>query len=580
MLYLCIYQIIQNKEEFLVQKNKPLAFAFLICFLIIGIINCPSVNAASKKIAIYVDDKALVSSAPPIMEKGVTLVPMRLIFEALGAQVVWSPETQMIIAKKNDVNITLTIGKTISFINMNKQVLSLPPQIKNGTAYVPLRFIGESLGAKVEWNEKSQNILIHSNSEGKSLSTYDNKASASQKELSIQEVGKLENTIAFIYNNGLDGSESFGSGFAISKDGIVVTNYHVIANAKKLTISFNESKDYTDISILGFDALKDIAVLKINTNDTFPFCKLGDSSKAVLGDSIVVIGNPMGLRNTLSTGIISSLKQQDYIQITAPISPGSSGGALFNMFGEVIGIASAGILEGENLGFCIPINELKKVSLGTPLTLAELHGSKTSLSAPQNVKAFALSSSEIVVQWDYNKDIDYYHVYFSDSPNGNFEPFLNDNNTIMAFPWEDTYSMSHYDLSPVTTVYYKVTGVLNGIESSFSKIVSATTFEDDSDAFINIVKQGNFDAFLGQAIGSHFNSFFDNPKWTYFRSTEQENVVEFTGACSYKNKDVTILIQFIVNPLNDSFKVIYMERDGAAMPSLEFNHLLNTIFTN
>lgn len=560
------------------QKSKPFIFIVLICFLTVGFINCTSVKGASKDIAIHLDNKILTGSSAPFIEKGVTLVPMRLIFEALGAEVAWASETQTIVAKKNDIHITLTLGKTTSFINMNKKVLLLPPQIKHGTTYVPLRFISESLGASVEWDEKNQTIFIHSNVAEQIASTPEVKASVSQQELSIQEVGKLENTIAFIYNNGIDDSKSFGSGFVISKDGKVVTNYHVIANTKKLTISFDDEKEYTDISILGYDVLKDIAILKINTSDTFPFCKLGDSSKAVLGDSIVVIGNPMGLRNTLSTGIISSLKQQDYIQISAPISPGSSGGALFNMYGEVIGIASAGILEGENLGFCIPINEMKKVPLGKSLTLAELHNSKNSLSAPQNVKAFPLSSSEIAVQWDYNKDIDYYHVYFSNTLNGNFEPFLDDNNAIMEYLWADTYCMSHYNLSPQTTVYYKVTAVKNGAESPFSKIVSATTLKDDSTAFINIVKEGNFDAFPKQEIGSYFNSFFSNPKWTYFRSTEDEYIVEFTGVCSYNNKDVTILLQFIVDHSLESFETVYMERDGAQMPSTEFADLLEGIF--
>jgi len=471
-----------------VQKNKCFIFTFLVCFLTIGFINCATLQGASKDIVLYLNNKQLVSSSSPFVEKGVTLVPMRLIFEALGADVTWSFETQSIIAKKNDTTIVLTIGKTTSFVNMNKKVLLSPPQIKKGTTYVPLRFISESLGARVEWNEKDRTIFIHS-SIAKPLPTLPEvKDSLLQKELSVQEVGKLENTIAFIYNNELDGSESLGSGFVISKDGTIVTNYHVIANTKKLTISFDDKKTYTDISVLGYDVLKDIAILKINTMDTFPFCNLGDSSLVVLGDSIVVIGNPMGLRNTLSTGIISSLKQQDLIQITAPISPGSSGGALFNMYGEVIGIASSGVVEGENLGFCIPINQMKNIPLAKPVTLAELHNAITVLSAP--------------------------------------------------------------------------------------------TLKSNSTAFITIVKEGSFYAFPNQKVGTYFNSFFSNPKWTYFRSSLDEDIVQFAGTCSSDDEEVTILLQFIVDDGLSSFETIYMERDGTAMLSSELDDLLDGIFNS
>ncbi len=556
------------------KKNRPFILVFVLCFILINVTHYSIVQAAPN-ITIYVDNEKLAASSPPFAEKGVTLVPMRLIFEALGAEVAWSDETQTIIAKKGTTSITLTINKKTAFVNTDMKTLVLPPKLKSGTTYVPLRFISESLGAKVEWNENLQRVSIYRPSELGSTAPILN---PSKKVLSVQEIGKFENTIAFIYNNQIDGGESFGSGFVISADGKLVTNYHVIANAKKLTISFDNNKEYTDISILGYNAAKDIAVLKINTADKFSFCKLGDSNQVVLGDDIVVIGNPMGLRNTLSTGIISSLKQQGYIQITAPISPGSSGGALFNRYGEVIGMATAAILEGQNLGFCIPINELKNISLDKPVTLAELNKIESRVSAPQNVKAFPLSSNEIALQWDYDASVDYYYVYFSDSANGKFIPFLDDNDKKKKFSWYDTYSMTNYDLAPGETVYYRVTAVKNGVESTFSKTISATTSMEASDQFIKVVKDGRFEKYPKQKVGTTFDAFFGNPEWYYFRSDRNEDIVEFTGTCMYGDEEVTILLQFAVSLSSNTFKTVYMERDGMPISRKEFEGLLLVIF--
>ena len=552
------------------QKTKSFIFICLGCFLIIGLLKCSALNASPSNITIYVDNKPLVSATSPFIKEGVTLVPMRLIFESLGAEVGWSPETQTIIAKKNATSITLTLGKKIAFIDVHKKDLLLPPMLKNGITYVPLRFISESLGATVEWDEKQRAVFIHSNA------TYD--FSTRSKQLSIQEIGKMEKAIVFIYNHATNGNDTFGSGFFISNDGTIVTNYHVIAHSKKLSIYTDTNKEYTDITVLGYDVLKDIAILKINTQDKFPFCKIGDSNKIVLGDSIVVIGNPMGLRNTLSTGIISSLKQKDFIQITAPISPGSSGGALFNMYGEVIGITSSAILAGQNLGFCIPINEIHTIALNKPLTPTQLSQTKSQLEAPQNVRAFPLSSSEIALQWDYNPIIDYYYVYFCDTVDGEFIPFLDDYDYKKKFDWIESYSMSNYDLPAKTKIYYRVTAVKNGAESPVSQTVSATTFADDPTSLIDTVREGSFNQFPNQKIGSNFNTFFNKPTWTYFRSLQEEHVIEFTGTYITNHKETSLLVQFIVNASLDSFRATYMERDNYPMTTYEFEDLMKTIF--
>lgn len=151
---------------------------------------------------------------------------------------------------------------------------------------------------------------------------------------------------------------SGGSGFIVDPIGIIVTNYHVIEDATTVWVKFPNGAHYKAEGVLGVDEEWDIAVLKLKAEglSTVP---MGDSSKLSVGERIVTIGNPLGLETTVSDGIISALRNIDdttekLIQFTAPISPGSSGGPLFNTKGEVVGIATSVIPpseEAQNLNF-------------------------------------------------------------------------------------------------------------------------------------------------------------------------------------------------------------------------------------
>jgi serine protease Do len=139
---------------------------------------------------------------------------------------------------------------------------------------------------------------------------------------------------------------SLGSGFIISKDGYVVTKYHVIENASEITISLNDGRKFT-AKVVGVDKNTDTTLLKINSPSDLPFVKFGDSTKSRIGDWVIVIGNPFGLGGSVSVGIISArgrddlFGQGDFLQTDAAINRGNSGGPLFNTKGEVIGIATA-----------------------------------------------------------------------------------------------------------------------------------------------------------------------------------------------------------------------------------------------
>ena len=160
-----------------------------------------------------------------------------------------------------------------------------------------------------------------------------------------------------------------GSGFIIDAKGIVVTNNHVIQGAEDIMVTVNGEKEY-EAKIIGADPLSDLAVLEIQSKDKFVPAKFGDSDKARIGDWVIAIGNPYGFGGTVTAGIISARNRsiglsryEDYIQTDASINQGNSGGPLFDMNGDVIGINTAilGQSGSIGIGFSIPSNSAKKI---------------------------------------------------------------------------------------------------------------------------------------------------------------------------------------------------------------------------
>jgi len=163
-------------------------------------------------------------------------------------------------------------------------------------------------------------------------------------------------------------SKSLGSGFVIDKDGLIVTNNHVVENADEIIVKLPDEKEFS-AEVVGTDPLTDLALLKINPgNETLHPLTLGDSEKADVGDWVVAVGNPFGLESTVTAGIVSAKGRvlgegpyDNFMQTDASINPGNSGGPLVNMDGEVVGINTAIIPSGQGLGFAIPVNMLKEL---------------------------------------------------------------------------------------------------------------------------------------------------------------------------------------------------------------------------
>ena len=159
-----------------------------------------------------------------------------------------------------------------------------------------------------------------------------------------------------------------GSGFVISADGLIVTNNHVINNADKVTVKFQDDKKEYLADVVGTDQETDLAVIRIQASHALPTLSFGDSDDIRVGEWVLAIGNPFGLDNTVTAGIISAKHRiigagpfDNFLQTDASINPGNSGGPLLNMKGEVIGINTAINAAAENIGFAIPSTQAVKV---------------------------------------------------------------------------------------------------------------------------------------------------------------------------------------------------------------------------
>lgn len=222
-----------------------------------------------------------------------------------------------------------------------------------------------------------------------------------------------------------------GTGFLVSKDGRVVTNYHVIAEGSSAVVKLPDGAFYDVDGVLVFDKHRDVAVIKAH-GENFRTLTLGNSDRLQVGEEIVAIGNPLSLESTVSNGIVSGIRTSEakggkFLQVTAPISPGSSGGPLFNMAGEVVGITTMYLEGGENLNFAIPINDAKRLLNGITSKLEpfpndapekdEPPATRTAVNININSPAFKYFNSMLEAHEVNTRESAY--ACFNDNPNEN-----------------------------------------------------------------------------------------------------------------------------------------------------------------
>jgi S1-C subfamily serine protease len=221
------------------------------------------------------------------------------------------------------------------------------------------------------WISRPQHVEITEAAGGEALDAEEqNNISVYRKNIgSVVNITSRVMTLDFFY--GLVPQEGQGSGFVIDREGHILTNYHVIAEARQVEVTLHDRKKYK-ATIVGIDKSHDLAIVQIKAPNLQPMV-LGDSSNLLVGQKVYAIGNPFGLTGTLTRGIVSSIRQveepdgveiDEAIQTDAAINPGNSGGPLLNYHGDVIGIntlikSNSG--QSAGIGFAIPINTAKAV---------------------------------------------------------------------------------------------------------------------------------------------------------------------------------------------------------------------------
>ena len=243
-----------------------------------------------------------------------------------------------------------------------------------GYTYYKLRDLGRILGFNVGWSAE-KGVYVESDRPYSDLKSEDTSPTVSPHKYTATEIyNQSIKYVGEITTYDKNGKEyALGTGFVISSDGNIVTNYHVIEGAYSADITVNNIK-YTISSILAYDANIDLAVLKINANGltAATICKQPVS----VGSTVYAIGSSRGMTNTFSQGIITYADRifdgVSHIQHDASITHGNSGGPLINDYGEVIGINTWGISDSQNLNFAVSADELDNLVYGSPTTLFNL----------------------------------------------------------------------------------------------------------------------------------------------------------------------------------------------------------------
>ena len=310
------------------------------------------------------------TGSPVIDENGRTLVPLRAAMEAYGCTVSWDKTSSTASVFKDGTVVQVPVGQKKVVVNGKNVVTDTQAKIISGRVYLPIRAVLEAFGASVGWNQTTQSVTVSSGKGGnikpivlpeKTLGTLQSGSLTAQ---GISE--KCSPAVFFIKAYGFNGAErSTGSGFFISSDGLAVTNHHVIANSQYLEITTPGGFTTHDVKIIDYDKANDLALLKISGSN-HPYLEMADSSAVKQGQKVYAIGSPLGLDNTMSQGIISNpsrvLDGTKYIQISVPIAPGSSGGALINEQGQAVGVTSAGFANSTgDLNLAIPISCVNKL---------------------------------------------------------------------------------------------------------------------------------------------------------------------------------------------------------------------------
>ncbi|MFD2114453.1 trypsin-like peptidase domain-containing protein [Paenibacillus yanchengensis] len=299
------------------------------------------VTANNKQISPYrliVDDKEVKLKAALLQEKGVTYVTMSDLFSSLAIRYQYEKTTNTVIAKNGNTTVTFKVGEAKAYINGDMKKLTATTMQKNNRIYVPVRAFAELFEVKLAVNASQKTIhLTTAMYEAIKLTEQPGKpaVTSNQSKLSgAQIVEMLDESIVTILTN-----EAQGTGIVIG-DQLVVTNYHVIEGAQEAIIETINGDSLKVKGVVATDEMRDIAIVMTDQQLGLKAATVDSGFHVQKGDKVYALGSPLGVTNTISEGLISNLSFAIF-QFSAPIDHGSSGGALIDEYGNIIGMTTA-----------------------------------------------------------------------------------------------------------------------------------------------------------------------------------------------------------------------------------------------
>lgn len=402
----------------------------------------PAVSVpAAKPVEILFNGETLATDVAPVIVHDRTLVPMRIIFEALGYSIEWNSSTKVVTGHKEGTSLSLKIGQNLLTANGKKISLDVAAQIMNDRTMVPLRAVAEATGAEVLWDSTSRTVKIYTEEQNKPYNVFD--------------------SIVTVTTN-----VSQGSGFIYSADGLIATNCHVIDNAKLISVNFNDGSFVMDgITVAGYDASRDIALLRIPKTGLHPVTISDSFAK---GDPVITIGAAEGKKNTTTTGHITDITDL-YIVSDAVITHGNSGGVLLNSAGEVIGVPTFSADSGHSVYYvsqkAAALHNLEK---NRTLSLEAFNEEYTTLLPPSNFSATA-EEGQFYLDWEFMNHVDHYLLYECDTRDGDYTPITNPQLRSKIWHWNypHCFGMTFSGHGRFQR-YYKVASVKDGKVSELS----------------------------------------------------------------------------------------------------------------
>ncbi len=470
-------------------KKKYLISFGLLLILCIGFAFSENqeVEVIIPKFDVYVNEtriKTEQSQYPVLVYNDITYFPMTSDYvDALGLDIKFSSEEGFDVQSKsaNGSLKQLFLGEPQKIGSLKKATL-VPFQVQvngqlienhlepyplllyNNITYFPMtwRFAVTEFKWTTSWDDsKGFQIFVGEQS---------NNSVVQEDKLSSVQIGRLADAVVKINVLRHDGIEVSGSGFFYDH-GKLISNYHVFENAKEVTIELNDGTIYSEeVLVTGYDRINDVVTFKINKDDN-TYLPLGMSNQVQVGEKVYTIGSPYGLKNTLADGLVSAISD-DVIQITAPISFGSSGGALINEFGDVIGITYGGFALSGNVGFAVPIEYAEGMDNHEYSLIQFNEADEATVDQPQNVIAwFEEGAYDVVLlQWDY-MNADYYEVTIS-TDGGDEKVLKRSSGEAGQFIWDYPYSIRAFNLMDNTEKTFRIYAYKNGVKSIASEPVT------------------------------------------------------------------------------------------------------------